>query len=191
MYGANVTVPNSARSKSVIYVDGAFYFLASDGIYKVTTATGGIPNIGSRIWSWTDAPNKVCFQYVHGRIVVAVKNSLYELAGTGPALPTPFYSLSDTLGAFTCIAEGPNAIYAAVQTDKQSEGRIYKFMLDSSGALPTLTAGIVAAQLPAGESVWSLAPIVGTYMAVGTNKGVRVARFLSNGDLEYGPLHFT
>ena len=189
-YGATIVVPTAATGKGALFVNGAFYFLATDGVYKVTTATNGVPNLGSKIWSWTNASN-ACFQYAHNRIVAAVGNKLYELAGTGPSLPTPFYSLSDPNGSFTCIAEGPNAIYAAERTDGDAEGRIYKFVLDTSGAVPTLSAGIVAAQLPPGESVWSLASVVGTYMAIGTNKGVRVARFKSNGDLEYGPLHFT
>jgi hypothetical protein len=56
--------------------------------------------------------------------------------------------------------------------------------------MPTLTSGIVAAQLPIGEIVYKIESYLG-YLMIGTNKGMRVARISdTTGDLLYGPLIF-
>jgi hypothetical protein len=54
--------------------------------------------------------------------------------------------------------------------------------------MPTLTAGSVVAELPVGETVRSIFSYLGAYVALGTNKGVRIAVAGDNGDLNYGPL---
>jgi hypothetical protein len=54
--------------------------------------------------------------------------------------------------------------------------------------MPTLTSAIVAAELPAGEIVEKIYYYLG-YMAIGTNKGVRIATVSDqDGSLNYGPL---
>jgi len=57
--------------------------------------------------------------------------------------------------------------------------------------MPTLTSGIIAAQLPSGEYPLKIESYLG-YLVIGTNKGVRVASISegagSAGDLSYGPL---
>jgi hypothetical protein len=54
--------------------------------------------------------------------------------------------------------------------------------------MPTLTSGIIAAQLPSGEYPLKIESYLG-YLVIGTNKGVRVASISdTNGDLKYGPL---
>jgi len=56
--------------------------------------------------------------------------------------------------------------------------------------MPTLTSGIVAAQLPIGEIVYKIESYLG-YLMIGTNKGMRVASISdTTGDLSYGPLIF-
>jgi hypothetical protein len=54
--------------------------------------------------------------------------------------------------------------------------------------MPTLTSGIIAAQLPLGEIPHSIFGYLGIFLCIGTNKGVRVAVANETGDLEYGPL---
>jgi hypothetical protein len=56
--------------------------------------------------------------------------------------------------------------------------------------MPTLTSGIVAAQLPIGEIVYKIESYF-NYLMIGTNKGMRVASISdTTGDLSYGPLIF-
>jgi len=56
--------------------------------------------------------------------------------------------------------------------------------------MPTLTSGIIAAQLPIGEIVYKIESYLG-YLMIGTNKGMRVASISdTTGDLSYGPLIF-
>jgi hypothetical protein len=56
--------------------------------------------------------------------------------------------------------------------------------------MPSLTSGIVAAQLPVGEIVYKIESYLG-YLMIGTNKGMRVATISdTTGDLSYGPLIF-
>jgi hypothetical protein len=54
--------------------------------------------------------------------------------------------------------------------------------------MPTLTSGVTACTLPTGEVVHSLFAYVGSLVAIGTNKGVRIGEIQSNGDIQYGPL---
>jgi hypothetical protein len=54
--------------------------------------------------------------------------------------------------------------------------------------MPVLTSGVIAAQLPIGEYANKIESYLG-YLAIGTNKGVRVAAISdTTGDLTYGPL---
>jgi hypothetical protein len=55
--------------------------------------------------------------------------------------------------------------------------------------MPTLTSAITAAELPAGEIIYSIQYYLG-YMMIGTDKGVRVAQVADDGSLAYGPLIF-
>lgn len=161
--------------------DGTNYY-ASDatGIYKGTLAGGA----GSLLWN-TGSSNVVA-RFVKQRLVAGIGNKFYELTGTGPALPTAKYTHPDSNWKFTAIAESPSAIYAAGYAGSQSA--IFKFVLDSSGSVPTLTSGIVTAELPVGEYVTALFTYLGTYVAIGTNRGVRIGTIDDNGDLSYGAL---
>jgi hypothetical protein len=63
------------------------------------------------------------------------------------------------------------------------------FILNTSGVMPVLTSGIVAAQFPFGEYITAMYSHLGTYLAIGTNKGVRVAQVdQATGYLNYGPI---
>jgi hypothetical protein len=83
------------------------------------------------------------------------------------------------------IAEGTNAIYIGGYAGDHSA--IFKLAVDGTGALGTI---ITAATLPRGETVFSLYAYLGTFLMVGTNKGVRIATLEQNGDMTYGPLVF-
>jgi hypothetical protein len=100
---------------------------------------------------------------------------------------TPVYTHPNTNWVWTSIAEGGTAIYAAGYAGANSA--VYKFNLDTAGAMPTLTSGIIAAVLPDGEVIHNIFVHLMTYILIGTNKGVRVGTIdPNNGNITYGPL---
>ncbi len=161
--------------------DGTNAYIANaTSIYTMPLASGS----GSA--SWNTGHASVVVGFVKQRLVAGIGNSVYELVGTGPGLPTALYSHPNTSWVWTGFAEGPNCIYAAGYAG--SKGAVFKFTLDDQGSMPELTAGSVVAELPTGETVRSIFSYLGSYVAIGTNKGVRIAVTSTDGDLSYGPL---
>jgi hypothetical protein len=132
--------------------------------------------------------------WVKQRIMVGAGRDLYQLPLDPTTHPT-FASLAwhyvhpITTWTWTSCVETPNAILASGYAGNKSA--IYKIVLDSAGDLPTLSSAITAAELPYGEIVTGMFSYLGTYVVIGTNKGIRVAQIDGNGDLAYGPLSFT
>ena len=127
--------------------------------------------------------------YVKQRIVVGINNKLYETpsSSSNTTMPTPVYTHPNTSWQWTAIAEGGGAIYAAGYAGANSA--IYKFVLDTTGAMPTLTSGIIAAVVPEGEVIHDMYVHLMQYIAIGTNKGVRIGTLdNSTGNITYGPL---
>jgi len=127
-------------------------------------------------------------EYTKERIVMAVNDKVYEFATTATTLPTAVYSHNDPDHIFTSITSSGAAIYIAGYSGIQSN--IYKFTLENTGAMPTLTSAITAAELPVGERCFKISYYLG-YMAIGTSKGMRVAQTSDqDGSIAYGPLLF-
>ncbi len=165
---------------------GNLYVGSSAGIYKSPTDS----DAASLSWSllWNSGSPVGALEWVHGRLIAGIGDSIYELAGgTPPTLPTALYEHPTPGWVWTSIAESPTAIYAAGYSGVT--GGIYKFTVSADdGGLPTLTGGIVTAVLPTGEVPHAIHGYLGSYIAIGTNKGIRVATVGNNGDLTYGPL---
>ena len=171
-----------------IATDGAHLFVAdNDHIYSGEIAT---PTTGYTEYYATGS-ERVTLAWVKQRLVAGVAAGIYELTGTkgtSRALPTPIYTHPNADWTWSSISEGGSAIYAAGYLGGNSA--IYKFTLSTVGVMPTLTSGIVAAQLPIGEIVYKIESYLG-YLMIGTNKGMRVASISdTTGDLSYGPLIF-
>ena len=174
-----------------IATDGTNLFIAdNDHIYTgpISTPTAGY----SRYYD--TGSEKVVLGWVKQRLVACVGASVYELTaakGSHHALPaTPIYTHPNADWTWSSISEGGSAIYAAGYAGGNSA--IYKFVVTTAnaGSMPTLTSGIVAAQLPIGEIVYKIESYLGKLM-IGTNKGMRVASISdATGDLEFGPLIF-
>lgn len=161
--------------------DGTRYYAAdSTGVYR-GTLTGGS---GSLLWNTGN--DNVTIGWAKQRLVGGIGPDVYELVGAGPSLPTPLYTHPSNSWRWTAITEGAAAILVAGYAG--AESAIYKFVLDESGAMPTLTSGVLAATLPTGEVVHSMYAYLGAYIAIGTNKGVRIGIIDTNGDVTYGPL---
>ena len=173
-----------------IATDGTDLFIAdNDHIYTGPIAT---PTAGySRYYN--TGSQKVTLSWVKQRLVGCIGTSVYELTnarGSTHSLPaTPVYTHPNSGWEWTSISEGGSAIYAAGYAGGNSA--IYKFVLSTTtGSMPTLTSGIIAAQLPIGEIVYKIESYLG-YLMIGTNKGMRVATISdTTGDLSYGPLIF-
>ena len=162
--------------------DGTNYFVADDtGIYS-----GAGSGAGALLWNTGDSD--VVVGWVKGRLMAGIGAAVYELVGgSPPTLPTAKFTHLAGGWRWTAIAEGTNAIYMAGYAGSQSD--IYKFVLDTEGAVPTLdSGGIQTAQLPHGEVVLSLSTYLGTYVGIGTSRGFRVGEIDDNGDIVYGPL---
>ena len=170
-----------------IATDGSNLFIAdNDHIYTGPIAT---PTAGYSEY-YNTGSEKVVLAWVKQRLVAGIGRSVYELTaakGSSHTLPTALYTHPNDDWIWTSISEGGSAIYVAGYSG--TNGAIYKFTLNTStGVMPTLTSGIIAAQLPNGEYPRKIESYLG-YLVIGTNKGIRVASISdTNGDLSYGPL---
>jgi len=127
-------------------------------------------------------------EYTKERIIMCVNDNIYEFASTATTLPTAVYSHNDPDHVFTSVTSSGAAIYVSGYSGIQSN--IYKFTLESTGAMPTLTSAITAAEMPVGETVFKISYYLG-YMCIGTSKGVRIAQVSDqDGSIAYGPLIF-
>jgi hypothetical protein len=200
---ANTTINNyTASGTAVTYthpvtagLDTATLAIATDGINlfiadndHIYTGPISTPTAGYSEYYNTDS-EKVVLAWVKQRLVACIGESVYELTdakGSSHTLPTPVYTHPNADWNWTSISESGSAIYAAGYAGGNSA--IYKFTLSTTGVMPTLTSGVIAAQLPIGEVVNKIEYYLG-YLMIGTNKGVRAATISDqDGSINYGPL---
>jgi hypothetical protein len=126
-------------------------------------------------------------EYVKERIIMCADNKVYEFSSGATALPAPLYTHPASTHVYTSITASGPAIYIAGYNGIQST--ISKFTLNTStGALPTLSSAIIAAEMPVGEIIHKIYYYLG-YMMIGTNKGIRAALVSDqDGSIAYGPL---
>jgi len=86
---------------------------------------------------------------------------------------------------FRAVTEAGAAIYIGGFSGEQ--GNVYKITVANDGSLNTMTSVIT---LPSGENITGLLGYLGTYVAIGTSRGLRIAIANEVGDLSYGPLIF-
>ena len=160
--------------------DGTNYYAAdSTGIYTGTLAGGA----GSLLWN--TGSSRVLLGWVKQRLMAAVGPAVYELTGTGPALPAAKYTHPNSAWIWTALTEGPSEVLAAGYVGETSA--VVRFALDSSGVVPTLTSAATVAQMPTGETIRSLYVYLGRLVGFGTDRGIRIG-VLSDGQLTFGPL---
>lgn len=131
--------------------------------------------------------------WVKERLIAAVSSSVYELpinVAQHSQLPTAKFTHPVSAYQYVAISESPDAILIAGTAGLQST--ILKFKLDTSANTPTLGSGGTIASLPTGEQVQTMAAYLGSFIAIGTNKGIRVGTFDTySGNFTYGPLSVT
>ncbi len=81
-------------------------------------------------------------EYVKDRIVMCANNKIYEFSTSASSLPTAIYTHSDSDIIFTSITASGPAIYIAGFSGIQSF--IFKFTLNTSGSMPSLTSAMLA-----------------------------------------------
>lgn len=177
---SSVTWGGSVNPVTSLTSDGVNYYATnSTGIYKGTLPSG----TGSLAWNTGSA---ALSRWVKSRLMAAVGASLYELTGTGPTLPTALFTHPSSGWVWTDFSEGPTSIYVSGYAGDQS--LIYRISVDTTTSAVTLSQPSVVSDLPRGEVVYSLYSYVGSYLVVGTSKGVRIALINGDGSLSLGPL---
>jgi hypothetical protein len=177
----------------LVTASGTIYSFTTDGTYLYWLDTGHfnrMPLAGGSTTQLYAAPSSItssAMHWVKQRLVAGVNNVLYEVVGTGTSLPTAVYTHPNTAWKWTDIEEAGPAIYATGYAGANSS--VFMFVLTTAGSMPVLTSGIIAAQIPMGEVVYSMYSHLGEYLIIGTNKGVRVAQVdQATGNIVYGPL---
>jgi hypothetical protein len=167
--------------KSLIVTGSLGSAVAPSVIYK--GASTGAQMLGALGW-------------VKARLVAGLGRSFYELNPAPPSPPvdittvTAKYTHPSATWTWTCFAESPTAVLGAGAVGYQSD--ILAFTLDSSGAVPTLSGGVSIGVLPHGERINTLGAMLGSFLAIGTDRGVRVGTFDTyTGSLSIGPLSVT
>jgi hypothetical protein len=83
------------------------------------------------------------------------------------------------------VTAGPTYVYAAGNAGNKSE--IYAIGFDETTNLPDMPGGFVVASMPDGENIIAIEYYLG-YLAVATNKGVRICEVGPTGLVTLGPL---
>lgn len=129
-------------------------------------------------------------RWVKQRLMLTIDDTVYALptpAAPPDALPIANFIHPNSTWTWTDLCEGPGAIYASGYSGTTSA--VYKFVLDTSGLVPTLSTGITACELPQGERVLTLCSYIGAFVALGTSQGMRVCSF-DGTDIALAPLTF-
>lgn len=202
VYTEDTTPPNNSTGILSIATDNVRYFYVGDDFINVGFVSDGLPlTPASVIEAYdTNGATDVTMAWVKERFVYADNTGVYEITslpdfadiGTWvtQALPTPLWTSPGGNWTPVSISESNSAIYVAGRTI-DSQSIILKFTVDpTTGAMPTLGSGTVAASLPYGEVVNDIFGYLGRFLAIGTDSGPRIATVDDNGDLQLGPTLF-
>jgi len=164
---------------------GTVQAMATDGTdLYVATSTKMVRFLGSNTtntaWATPVTGNCTNVAFVADRVIVAIANSIYEVASTGALtlIKTHFQSAF----RWTTIFNIGSRIYFGGFAGIRSE--LYTVTTDTSG---NLVKSQEAAPLPIGELLRSGVSFAGAAVLC-TSNGVRVAEVSGDGTLSYGPL---
>lgn len=191
-----------------IEIEGqTLYYVAQNGIFSIdiidflTLSPGTTTGVRTTISDFTvggstitkNLSTKITFksfdyniERLKDRLFFIYTNKLYNApdSTTPTTNATLLYAHPNASFHWTAMADAPGAVFFAGYAGKTSA--IYKSELDTTGV--TLTTPSVIAELPTGEIVLSMATYMGTYVVLGTNKGVRVGIITADSTIVLGPL---
>jgi hypothetical protein len=175
------------------------YCITSDGTYCIVGATNGIydVDIAGTVRILWDKPNYVAatwfpqtIAYIKERIVVAalegtVEVGIYEIA-RAYTTPTPRINASNerwetanTSTVVNAITELNSAIIAGYTQGAIS--RVISFSIDPTNPLAAINEPNVIAELPRGETLNQMRMYLNEYVALCTNRGIRVGNQSTDG----------
>lgn len=179
-----------------------FLALVTDGasLYGATSTDVWIldpSNLASavKLVTYADPSATPVLGWVKSRLMLGVAGAVYELDVSSPGTTLDGTSATGLVyqhpaAGFTwrCFGTSPTAIVAA--GDVGARSTITQFTLTASAdTAPTLTVTGDVGEMPIGERVLSLLATQGSFLAIGTTKGVRIGTFDTYiGTLNYGPL---
>ena len=177
---------HSPAGKTIVdgIVSGSsFYDVASDGtLYEGLLSSPGT----ATSWPLGDTASRLLWGkhrlwVIGGRKIWQPDTS--DAAGTAQ---TPIFTNPDLGWTYTCMAEGPSAMFFGGHDGYHSSIQAITFSAD--GGIPTLTGAAVTAVLPNGELVQEIACLGGQYIGIGTSRGFRVGVVNPDSSITYGPL---
>lgn len=192
LFTTGVTHNSTYGFKSVTTDGSVYYAVCSTSIHKgsTTVADSVIYHLGT-----TPITSGAVIKYVKNYLLFGMGRTLYQLDPNNAALAQ--HTSNSTLPStnikthvstgwnWTDIVGGNRFIYASGRNNSKSE--IWAVPYDDASVNLNLPEAFVVAELPFGEFVNSMYFYLG-FLAVGTNKGVRIARVNDDGSIILGPL---
>lgn len=203
---ATTLILGSALSTQILAAetDGTTLYLATATNIYDYDLTAASPSLHNHYSINTANATNVSLKYVKNRVMAGVSYvtgttpiaAVYELPfpnkGTGAAATnlSAITAVANTSTVpigwiWSSIAEGRGAIYIAGYAGDKSA--IFKITPDTTGALG---AAVSVADIPRGETVQAIFGYLGTFLAIGTSRGVRIAAIADDATIVYGPLIF-
>lgn len=151
--------------------------VASDSVGHNVSLSTGISNYGKLLWA------KHRLWAISKGTVFQIQDAPGLRDGTSTNPGAPVFTSPDPHWRYTCIADGPNGVYVG---GNGTGGSSIALVTIDDVLNPVI--GPTVAQLPRGESLQQMQVLGGSYMALGTSRGIRIAQIGSDGSLVYGPL---
>jgi hypothetical protein len=172
-----------------VIVDGLiantyFYDVATDGtLYEGTVASPGT----ATSWACGGAPTRLTWGKYRLWVIGGRDIWQPDLTLAAGSTQNPVFTNPNRGWTYTCVAEGPNAMYFGGHDGLTSS--IQAITLDGSlTTVPYLSGATTAVVLPNGELVQEIAVLAGQFLGIGTNRGFRIGVINSDGSVAYGPL---
>jgi len=203
--GSATTVVTGADLSAEILAaetDGSSLYIATaDYIYDINL-TSGSPTLHQHyhIASIASASN-VTLKFVKNRLLAGITFAsgttiagVYELTFSNHSSLSNLSSVTAVANTktvpndwkWTGIADGRGAIYVSGYAGDKSA--IFKIQPDATTG--NLGPAISVADIPLGETVRTIFGYLGTYLAIGTSRGVRIAAIADDATIVYGPIIF-
>ena len=177
--------------------DGTRYF----AVCNLAIHAGNIDGTGSDVVIHRHSTGGVhIIKFTKGYLLFGEARNLYVINDlTDPLTSTGHSTSGSTLGSLPVMShENPNFVWSTIEGGNKfiyaggyagSDSEIWAIPFgDNAGLLePDPAAAFQVVQLPYGEIVKAMQFYLG-YMAIGTNKGVRIAQVANDGSLTLGPL---